>query len=246
MDFKRWENDLTNIINEKFPNTEHNDCIYRLTKDNLYYPPCKGCVLHYFFNLHKLKLTKAIEMLDKYVDFPNGKTLDVGTWISVIGYYFNMKCGMTTDSICIDCPAWVWDNVETHYQSDLSMNNIVDVIGKEKYNNKYDFVLSCEMLSHFPGNIHKLIKQMIDACKVGGIIYISDALGNLGEGLPKDRVIKEKVGKERCCFQMRQFSDNEIINIVRSLSKCELLESNYVSTLGYTGKMQMTIWKKVE
>lgn len=233
---RKWEIEITDIIRTNIPTTEHNDCINHLDENRVYPPPCRDCIVWYFFQGHRTKTLKSIELLDKYIDNV-GRILDVGTWISVIGYWFNMKCDMKTDSICIDCPDWELKDVEKHYQYNLAKHDITD---KEKY----DLVICSEMLSHFPGNIHNLIKQLVDACKAGGIIYISDTLGGIGKNLPKDIELTEYSNKQGCNFQLRSFKDNEIIDIMKTITNCQLLETCYVSTFSYEGKIQITIWRK--
>jgi predicted SAM-dependent methyltransferase len=220
---KEWEELLTKIILENVPQVE-------------VLPPQK--MVNYFLVGHRPKMIKSLELLDKYIN-SGDLAISVGSWISAIGLFFYLKCGMKSESISIDCNDWEVSGITKNTRKNLCF---VDSLGTEKY----DLVIEAEMFSHYPCNILAVLKKMVDACKENGIIHISVPLGNWGkfQGYPKDVNIKETSPDQTYHEHLRLFSKDEIVNIVKNnFPECQLLENECVVTPDF-GEVQITIWRK--
>ncbi len=195
-------------------------------------------MINYFLEQHQPKMIKALELLDKYIN-SDGLALSVGSWISAIGLFFYLKCGMKSESISLDCENWELPDVTKNTNQNLCY---VETLGKEKY----DLIVCAELLSHFAGNIYKLIELMVNACRSNGIIYISVPLFVGQTNFPPKTEIVPNTDLSRCYFvHHRLFQLDEIIEIMKDISPtCQLLKNTTVFTKGYGGNIQLCVWRK--
>lgn len=231
---KEWEGLLRKIIRENIPRT---------TKVNgVGLSPPMGNnpekMISYFLKGHRPKMLKSLELLDNYVN-KGGLALSAGSWISAMGLFFYLKCGMKSESISIDCDDWELSGVTKNTRKNLCF---VESLGKEKY----DLVIEAEMFGHYPGSEAKCAKMIIDSCKKGGIVHFSVPLGGIGINISKYEPFPTAKLDVNGSYDLhlRQYQEDEIIKMIKDIApECELLENEIVITPAF-GKIQITIWRK--
>ena len=232
--FDEWKTYLSKIIYENIPH----DVVVK--SGGALSPPIANApnrMVEYFLSGHLPKMEKSIELINKHLK--GGKIgISVGSWISALGLFFNMKFGMFVESISIDCDDWELPNVAKNYRKNLCF---VDDLGEEKY----DFISEAEMFGHYPGSDIKVLKMMAKACKTGGVMHVSVPIGNIGLDLDKDKPISISLDVDGSYeHHFRQYRIDEVVEIINKISpEFELLENDSVVTPAF-GRIQITVWRK--
>lgn len=230
----KWEGLLSKTIKNNIPRNVEVSGANGLS-DPICNTPEK--MIDYFLSGHRPKIIRSLEFMDTYVKKP-GLLLDVGSWVSAFGLYFYQKCKMKSESISIDCDNWELSGITKNTRKNLCNYSL------EK--NKYDVVCQAEMLGHYPGDIHRVIKMMFDACKNNGIVFCSVPIGGVGIGLPKHEAMKCIPLDANGSYEahLREFYKEEIVKIIKKISpNAELLENDIVRTPAF-GEIQLTVWRK--